>query len=78
MSAAERSYVWIPSLELCLLNLGLLLTLYTAWRVAGRFAGGGRMTFAAVSPWAVVAGVLYTAGVWIVFQPMQMRGMVMR
>jgi len=48
-----------------------------AWRVAGRFAAGGRMALAIMSPWAVVAGALYAMGVWIVFQPMQMRGMVM-
>lgn len=69
---------WIPSLELCLLDLGFLLTLYTAWRVARRFATNGRMALAAMSPWAVVAGALYATGVWIVFQPMQMRGIVMR
>ena len=68
---------WIPSLELCFLDLGLLLTLYTAWRVAGRFAAGGRMALAAMSPWAVLAGALYAIGVWTVFQPMQMRGMMM-
>jgi hypothetical protein len=30
-----------------------------------------------VAPWAVLAMVLYAVGVWIVFQPMQMRGMMM-
>jgi ferredoxin len=68
---------WIPNLQLCCLDLGLLLTLYTAWRVARRLANGGGMALAAMSPWAVLAGALYSAGVWIVFQPMQMRGMVM-
>ena len=74
---AAWNWNWIPSLELSFLDLGLLLTLYTAWRVAGRFAAGGRMALAIMSPWAVVAGALYAMGVWIVFQPMQMRGMVM-
>jgi len=68
---------WIPSLELCFLDLGLLLTLYTAWRVARRLSTGGGRALAAMSPWAVLAGALYSAGVWIVFQPMQMRGMMM-
>jgi cytochrome c oxidase assembly factor CtaG len=68
---------FIPSLELCFLDLGLLLALYILWRVAQRFAGGGRMAVAVMSPWAVLAGALYSAGVWIVFQPMQMRGMMM-
>jgi hypothetical protein len=68
---------WIPSLELCFLDLGLLLTLYTIWRVAQRLTGTQGMAAAAMSPWAVLAGALYSAGVWIVFQPMQMRGMMM-
>jgi ferredoxin len=67
---------WIPSLEMCLLDLGLLLTLYTTWRVAQRLTSGDRMAVAAMSPWAVLAGALYSAGIWIVFQPMQMRGMM--
>jgi hypothetical protein len=29
-----------------------------------------------VLPWAVLIGLLFAAGVWIVFQPMQMRGML--
>ena len=68
---------WIPSLELCFLDLGLLLTLYATWRVARRLSTGDGMALAAMSPWAVLAGALYSAGVWIVFQPMQMRGMMM-
>jgi cytochrome c oxidase assembly factor CtaG len=67
---------WIPSLELCFLDLGLLLTLYTIWRVAHRLSTGEGMALAAMSPWAVLAGALYSAGIWIVFQPMQMRGMM--
>ena len=68
---------WSMSLELLFLDVGLLLSLYTAWRVARRGADGDRMAVAMVSPWAVLAGALYSAGVWIVFQPMQMRGTMM-
>jgi cytochrome c oxidase assembly factor CtaG len=67
---------WITSLELCFLDLGLLLTLYTLWRVGRRLSTGDGMALAAMSPWAVLAGALYSAGIWIVFQPMQMRGMM--
>jgi cytochrome c oxidase assembly factor CtaG/polyferredoxin len=69
---------WLPSLELLFLDLGLLLTLYTAWRVARRITDGSRMSLAVMSPWVVLAGALYAAGLWIVFQPMQMRGMMMQ
>jgi len=68
---------WLPSLELLLLGLGLLLTLYSAWAVACRVADGDRAALAVMSPWAILAGALYSIGVWIVFQPMQMRGMTM-
>jgi hypothetical protein len=68
---------WLPSLELIFLDLGLLLTLYTAWRVAHRFANGERTALTVMSPWAGLACALYAAGLWIVFQPMQMRGMMM-
>ncbi|MCU1238946.1 MAG: yccM [Candidatus Solibacter sp.] len=68
---------WLPSVELLFLGMGLLLTLHSAWRVACRISEGRRRAVAVMSPWAVVAGALYSAGVWIVFQPMQMRGTMM-
>jgi hypothetical protein len=68
---------WLPSIELIFLDLGLLLTLYAAWRVAHRFAHGDRMALTVVSPWAGLACALYAAGLWIVSQPMQMRGTTM-
>jgi cytochrome c oxidase assembly factor CtaG len=69
---------WLPSLELLFLDLGLLLGFYISWRVACRLVDGGRRTLAMLLPWAVLAIALYSAGVWIVFQPMQMRGMMMQ
>jgi len=71
---------WLTSLELLFLGLGLLLTLYCAWRVACRVTcskSGDRMALAVMSPWAVLAGALYAAGLWILFQPMQMRGTIL-
>jgi len=68
---------WIPPLELYILDFGLLLTLYTVWRVARRIASSDTRALAVMSPWAVLAAALYSSGVWIVLQPMQMRGMAM-
>jgi polyferredoxin len=68
---------WLPSLQLLFLDLGLLLTLYVAWRVACRLVFDMPQTLAVLAPWALLAIALYSAGVWIVFQPMQMRGMMM-
>ena len=69
--------LWMPSVDLLFLDFGLLLTLYVAWRVARQVADGKRMALAVLAPWAVLAGALYSAGVWIIFQPMQMRGTMM-
>jgi hypothetical protein len=57
----------VPGLELIFLGGGLLLTLHTGWHIARRLT---------VSMWptALMAAALYFFGVWIVFQPMQMRG----
>lgn len=58
------------ALELLLLDVGLLLTLWVAWRVAGH-------ALARVLPAAAVAMALWATGVWILCQPMAMRGTMM-
>ncbi|MBV8897201.1 MAG: cytochrome c oxidase assembly protein, partial [Acidobacteriaceae bacterium] len=59
---------WLTSAQILILDCGLLMTLYVLWRIAGQV----RLLWAP----AVLACALYAAGVWIVFQPMQMRGMM--
>jgi hypothetical protein len=66
---------WLPSLQILLLDGGLLLTLYASWRVARRFSSRAGRAFGLFAPWAGLAVMLYAAGVWIVFQPMEMRGL---
>ncbi len=66
---------WLPSLQILLLDGGLLLTLYTGWRVARGFSARARGALSLLAPWACLAVLLYAAGVWIVFQPMEMRGL---
>ena len=65
---------WLLRLEIVFLDLGLLLSLYTAYRITKqqvrRFSEG----MATIAPWAAVIVLLFTLGIWIVFQPMQMRG----
>lgn len=78
LSSTMPSLDWLPSLELLLLDLGLLFTLYVGWRSASRFRLSFARTLGLLAPWAVLALVLYTVGVWIIFQPMQMRGMMMQ
>jgi len=62
-------------LQILLLDIGLLATLYLGWRVARIYAPKLRLALRAVAPWSVVAVGLYVFGVWTCLQPMQMRGL---
>ena len=64
------------AVQLLLLDAGLLLTLYIGWRVANTFAPRVWNSLWLFAPWAVVAAGLYASGIWVLLQPMQMRGMV--
>jgi cytochrome c oxidase assembly factor CtaG len=59
---------WLLPLELLFLDVGLLLSLYGGYRLAP--------SLKALAPWALLMVLLFAAGVWILFQPMQMRGTV--
>ncbi len=72
LSASIQAPTWWPPAEILLLDAGLLLTLYLGWRIAGRTRRTLDWT-----PWAILAVLLYAVGLWILFQPMQMRGMLM-
>jgi cytochrome c oxidase assembly factor CtaG len=56
-------------LELLLLDAGLLLTLWVVWQVAER-------TPLRATPAAALATAFWASGVWILCQPMAMRGMM--
>jgi hypothetical protein len=66
----------LMAMQLLLLDAGLLLTLYVGWRVANAFAPRVWTSLRLFAPWAAVAAVLYASGIWVLLQPMQMRGMV--
>jgi cytochrome c oxidase assembly factor CtaG/polyferredoxin len=65
-------------LQLGLLDVGLLGTLYLGWRLTASASPMLTLRTRALSllPWAALAVALYAAGIWIFLQPMQMRGMV--
>jgi hypothetical protein len=69
---------WLPRLEVLFLDVGLLLSLYTGYRMA--LAQSPRLAQAlwALAPWALLITLLFAAGIWLVFQPMQMRGILQR
>jgi hypothetical protein len=67
---------WLPRLEILFLDLGLLLSLYTCYRITLIRSPRLPQALAALAPWALLIALLFAAGIWLVFQPMQMRGTV--
>jgi hypothetical protein len=65
---------WVPRMEIVALDVGLLMTLYAAFRIARTQAKKTSQALKAFFPWAMLAFCLFALGVWIVLQPMQMRG----
>jgi cytochrome c oxidase assembly factor CtaG len=65
---------WLPRLEILFLDLGLLLSLYVAYRIALTQTTRLTQALRALLPWALLLVLLFMAAVWIVLQPMQMRG----
>jgi len=68
---ALKTPAMIAPAQILLLDAGLLLSMYIGWRVAKDYAARALMI-----PWAALSCVLYGTGIWILFQPMQMRGML--
>lgn len=60
--------------EIIFLDLGLLLSLYTAYAIARELQPAWNRRLGALAPWAILIVMLFCAGIWIVFQPMEMRG----
>ena len=65
---------WIVQFELVSLDVGLLASLLVGYRVSVVEAGTARRAVAAFLPWAALMLALFAVGVWIVLEPMQMRG----
>jgi cytochrome c oxidase assembly factor CtaG/ferredoxin len=75
---------WLLKAELLMLDVGLLASLYAAWRISWGLvspqADSHRdvrwQALKAAAPWMVLLVTLFALGVWILLQPMQMRGML--
>ncbi|MEK6249161.1 MAG: cytochrome c oxidase assembly protein [Planctomycetales bacterium] len=65
---------WILPLEIILLDIGLCVSLYIAYRIANDVSRSRRQAIKAWVPWAILLLTLFATGIWIFFQPMQMRG----
>jgi hypothetical protein len=75
-AAASWGIMEVTPAQISLLDAGLLLTLYVGWRIALQYSEGVWAAGRLLAPWAGLACALYVAGIWILFQPMQMRGMM--
>ena len=65
---------WLPRLEILCLGLALLLSLYLGYRIALTQSEGESKAIKVFAPWAMLIVLLFAVGIWIVLQPMQMRG----
>jgi ferredoxin len=69
---------WLYPLELGFLGLGWLGSLLVAYRLAGqdraRTWRDGDQTVRIFAPWAVLLTLLFVAAIWLMGQPMEMRG----
>src|SRR5262249_36979961 len=59
---------WLPRLEILTLDFGLLLSLYTGYRIALNYTAELPRALKALTPWAVLMMLLFVVGVWIVLQ----------
>ncbi len=65
---------WLLPLEIVFLDVGLLVSLYAGYRLAQSQSTRSALALKALAPWALLMVLLFAAGIWILFQPMQMRG----
>lgn len=65
---------WLLRIEIVFLDLGMLLSLSTAYRIAIEMSPRPSRALKAFAPWAILIVLMFAAGIWIVLQPMQMRG----
>jgi hypothetical protein len=60
--------------EIIVLELGLLGSLYAAWKVARRYGAATGRSWLVFAPWSILDLLFFVIAIWIVFQPMDMRG----
>ena len=65
------------SVQVLVMDVGLLFSLYVGWRLVREMTASVRSMAAMLSVWCVSSTVLYAICVWVLTQPMEMRGMAM-
>ncbi|HZZ26570.1 MAG TPA: cytochrome c oxidase assembly protein [Pirellulales bacterium] len=75
---------WLLKAELMMLDMGFLASLFATWQISSGLAANVNnstqtqnwRTLKAALPWFLLQLALFALGVWILLQPMQMRGML--
>jgi hypothetical protein len=84
-SIASWALPQLLDFEILFLDFGLLVSLYAGWKVAQRY-GSGSTELAEVAnsrsvlifaPWSLLYVLFFLVAIWIIFQPMAMRGTMM-
>lgn len=70
------TWTWLTPIPGVALEIGMFGTLLTLGRIAAR-RERGRRAWRAALPWALLAILLFCAGVWLMMQPMEMRGTIL-
>lgn len=73
-ACCQNAADWILYAEILMLDVGWLASLYVAWRIAELSATSVSHSLRVFLPWATLISTLFVLGMWIVFQPMEMRG----
>ena len=63
----------LPGLQILFLNAGLLCSLWILWRKSLALT---RRAMPVFLPWALLAAALYAAGIWLIFQPIDIPGAI--
>jgi cytochrome c oxidase assembly factor CtaG len=65
------------SVQVLVMDVGLLFSLYVGWRLVREMTTSVRSMLAMLSVWGGSSMLLYAICVWVLTQPMEMRGMAM-
>jgi hypothetical protein len=65
------------SVQVLLMDVGLLFSLYVGWRLVREMTASARSMAAMLAIWCMSSTALYAVCVWVLTQPMEMRGMAM-
>ena len=71
------SIAWLLPLELVFLGVGFCMSFVVSYRIAHRESEQNRRGWRPLLPWICLMVVFYFSCVWVLLQPMQMRGALM-